>query len=260
MGLEGEESAYDKLKGVDTNALVATMQSHGIRVLGSSIIGLEDHTPDNVDAIIDYAVSHDTVFHQFMLYTCVAGTPLYEQHRKEGTLLSEEEFPYADAHGQYRFNYRHRHIIDGREEQYILDAFHRDFKVNGPSLLRLIRVLLNGWQMHRNDPKRVRDRVAWEVFPVRSSYAGAVWAMKKWYGTEYGNDPRIAAKADDLLKDIYASFGWITRLITPIIGRFAFFVLRKEEERLAKGWTYEPEYFYDKNAAALEQEKARLRE
>jgi hypothetical protein len=38
MGLEGESSAYDKLKGVDTRALVKLLQSHGIRVLGSSII------------------------------------------------------------------------------------------------------------------------------------------------------------------------------------------------------------------------------
>jgi len=83
--------------------------------LGSSIIGLENHTPENMDAVIDYAVSHDTVFHQFMLYTPVAGTPLYEKHRREETLLSETEFPVADAHGQYRFNYRHPHIHDGRE-------------------------------------------------------------------------------------------------------------------------------------------------
>ncbi|MBI4633847.1 MAG: cobalamin B12-binding domain-containing protein [Deltaproteobacteria bacterium] len=259
MGLEGEESAYDKLKGVDTKALVGMMQSHGIRVLGSSIIGLEDHKPENMDSIIDYAVSHDTVFHQFMLYTCVAGTPLYEQHRKEGTLLSEEELSYADAHGQYRFNYRHQHIKNGREEKYILDAFRRDFTVNGPSLLRLIRVLLNGWQMHKDDPWRIRDRVAWEVFPVRSTYAGAVWAMRKWYGAGYRNDPRVAEKADELLKDICATFGWRTRFIAPLIGRYAFFALKKEEERLAAEWTYEPDTFYEKNMAALELEKARSR-
>ena len=59
MGLEGEKSQYEKLDGIDTFALVREMQSHGICVLGSTIIGLETHTPDNIGAIIDHAVSHD---------------------------------------------------------------------------------------------------------------------------------------------------------------------------------------------------------
>ena len=252
MGLEGESSNYNKLNGVDTSALVKLLQSHGIRVLGSSIIGLEDHRPENMDAIIDYAVGHEAVFHQFMLYTPISGTPLYEKHKQEGTLLPESELPDADTHGQYRFNYRHQHINCGQEEKYILEAFWRDFKVNGPSLLRLIRVLLNGWQMHKDHPRRIRDRFAWEVFPLRSAYAGAVWGIRKWYR----NDERIAGKADKLLKDIYAAFGWKTRLIAPLIGMFAFFSLKKEEERLAKGWSYEPCSFYEKNEAAKVLEKA----
>ncbi len=252
MGLEGQESAYDKLRGTDTRALVNRLQSHGIRVLGSSIIGLENHSPENMDSVIDYAVSHDSVFHQFMLYTPVAGTPLHEKHRREGSLLAESEFSPADAHGQYRFNYRHPHIREGREEQYLLQAFRRDFQVNGPSLLRMIRVLLNGWQRHRKHPDPcIRQRIAREVFPLRSSYAGAVWAMKKWYR----HDPHLHEKAESLLMDIYAEFGWMPRLIAPLLGRYAFFTLKREEARLAAGQTYEPHSFLEKNEAALALEK-----
>ena len=53
MGLEGKDSQYGKLRGTDTFALVRELQSHGIRVLGSTIIGLEDHTPENIDEAID---------------------------------------------------------------------------------------------------------------------------------------------------------------------------------------------------------------
>ncbi|MDP3723563.1 MAG: cobalamin-dependent protein, partial [Candidatus Omnitrophota bacterium] len=87
MGLEGKSSRYAKLQGIDTRALVRTLQSHGIRVLGSSIIGLEEHTPDNIDEVIDYAVSHSTDFHQFMLYTPIPGTQLYAEHLANKTLL-----------------------------------------------------------------------------------------------------------------------------------------------------------------------------
>ena len=247
MGLEGEESSYDKLHGIDTRDLVKELQANGIRVLGSSIIGLEDHRPENMDKIIDYAVSHDTVFHQFMLYTPVAGTPLYEKHKQDGTLLPESEMPYADAHGQYRFNYRHQHIRDGQEEQFLLEAFRRDFRVNGPSLLRMIRVLLNGWQKYKGAGQLIRDRVAWEVFPLRSSYAGAVWAMRKWYS----GDRKIFDIADRLLTDIYTEFGWKTRVIAPAIGLYALAMLKREEKRLAAGWSYEPVSSFRKNPAAL---------
>jgi radical SAM superfamily enzyme YgiQ (UPF0313 family) len=76
MGLEGEDSRYQKVRGVDTRSLVRTLQAHGICVLGSSIIGLEDHTPANIDRVIDYAVSHETEFHQFMLYYRRSRSPL----------------------------------------------------------------------------------------------------------------------------------------------------------------------------------------
>ena len=42
-----------------------------------------------LDQVIDRAISHDTDFHQFMLYTPVSGTPLHKEHRENGTLLPE---------------------------------------------------------------------------------------------------------------------------------------------------------------------------
>jgi len=248
MGLEGKNSRYGKLADVDTKALVKTLQSHGIRVLGSSIIGLENHMPENIEDVIEHAVSHDTDFHQFMLYTPNPGTPLYEEHLREGRLLSESELPVSDAHGQYRFNYRHSHIKDGKEEEFLLRAFRKDFEVNGPSLFRLIRTMLKGWQRYKKYPdRRIRNRFEWDVAPLRSAYAGAVWAMKRWYQ----DDARMSEKMSDLLKDIYRTFGWKTRIITPVIGRYALAKLKGEEKRLKEGWDYEPSSFIEKNDAAI---------
>jgi len=44
LGLEGEDSQYAKLRHADTRALVRQLQANGTRVLGSTIIGLENHT------------------------------------------------------------------------------------------------------------------------------------------------------------------------------------------------------------------------
>jgi hypothetical protein len=71
MGLESVNSKYAKLEGQDTHALTQELRKHGIRVQGSTIIGLEHHTPTNIAEEIENAVSHETDFHQFMLYTPV---------------------------------------------------------------------------------------------------------------------------------------------------------------------------------------------
>ncbi len=247
MGIEGKSSQYRKLKDIDTRELVALLQSHGIRVLGSSIIGLEDHMPDNLHQVIEDAVSHQTDFHQFMLYTPNPGTPLYEKHKADGTLLDETVFSPADAHGQYRFSYRHAHIRDGQEETFLLKAFQRDFSVNGPSLARLIRTLLTGWQKYKNHPSpRIRERYKREVDPLRGTYAGAVWAMRRYYR----HDRKLFARMDQLLRDICREFGWKSRFVASIFGVYAYFSLKREEKRLSAGWQMEPACFYEKNAAA----------
>ncbi len=251
MGLEGEESTYAKLSGVETREFVQELQSHGIRVLGSTIIGLENHTPDTIEKVIDFAISHDTVFHQFMLYTPIPGTPLYEQHKKDGTIFNEDERPAADNHGQYRFNYRHEHIKDGKETGYLRSAFLRDFEKNGPSLARMIRTMLHGWKRYKNNPDPcIRKRMAWEIKYLKTTYAAAVWAMKRWYR----DDSRMHDMMGSLLGDIYKEFGWKTRIIAPLLGLYAHASIRKEQQRLADGWTYEPSIFYEKNAKALELE------
>ena len=158
LGLESAGSGYQKLAGADTLTLARELQAHGIRVHGSTIIGLEHHTPENIDAEIAHAVAHDTVFHQFMLYTPVPGTPLYRQVEAEGRLIDGVDL--ADIHGQYQFNFRHAAISPRQSKTFLDRAFARDYEVNGPSLYRLMRSMLVGWRRYRDDPDpRVRARV-----------------------------------------------------------------------------------------------------
>ena len=87
LGLESSGAGYAKLDGTDTLALTRELQAHGICVLGSTIIGLEHHTPDNIDAQIAHAVAHDAAFHQFMLYTPMPGTELHRDMTAAGRML-----------------------------------------------------------------------------------------------------------------------------------------------------------------------------
>ncbi len=246
MGVEGKDSQYAKLTGVDTRKLVRRLQSHGIRVLGSTIIGLEGHTPENIDAAIDYAVSHDTEFHQFALYTPIPGTPLHAEHLAAGTLLETDECPVADTHGEYRFNFRHPHITDGRETEFLLRAFRRDFDGNGPSLVRVARTILQGWRRYRNHPdRRIRGRFAWETRDLAVACAGALWAARHWFR----DNLTLSTKISRILKDICCECGLKSRLAAPLVGRYLRFMMGREDRRLRRGWTYEPPTFCETKKA-----------
>jgi len=246
MGVEGENSQYAKLDEIDTFSMVRDLQSHGIRVLGSTIIGLEEHTPENIDRVIEHAVRHNTDFHQFMLYTPLPGTPLHAQVTAGRRMLDESECPLPDTHGQLRFNYRHPHIPAGLESDLIVRAFERDFSTNGPSMLRVLRTILAGWKRYKNHPDlRIRRRFAWEVEGMATTYSAVAAAAARYFR----KSPSLYAKISQLLEEMNREFGWKSRLFAAIGGPYVLWRIRQEQRRLARGWNYEPPTFYDVNDA-----------
>lgn len=255
MGIEGCNSQYAKLTGIDTFELVRDLQSNGIRVLGSTIIGLENHTPENIDEAIDHAVRHDTDFHQFMLYTPIPGTPLHAELSAQGLMKDESEYHLSDIHGQSILNYRHPHLNDRHTAEFMVRAFDRDFQQNGPSTVRIVRTTLAGWRRHKNHPDpRVRDRYAWEVRELAASFSAVVGAAKLYYRDQ----PMMYAKMSALLRELHAEFGWKSRLSSALGSRWVLWHIRKEEKRLAAGFSYEPPTFYERNGAVSDRPEVPL--
>jgi len=242
MGLESPHSNYAKLNGTDTRQLTRELAEHGIRVQGSTIIGLEHHTRENILGEIEYAVEHNTDFHQFMLYTPVPGTPLYQQIADEGRLLEDVE--YADIHGQYKFNFKHAALTREDSKRFLDWAFYRDFERNGPSLYRMCRTMLQGWKRYKNFPdKRVRRRFAHEVLALSLGYNAALWAMEKKFRSV---NPTVAKDIHILRKEIEKEFGLKARLSAAAMGPVMLWSAYREEERLAAGLTYEPPTFVER--------------
>ncbi len=235
MGLESENSQYGKLKGTDTLKLTHQLREHGIRVLGSTIVGLEHHTPGNIVDEIEHAVRHDTDFHQFMLYTPVPGTPLYQQIDAEGRLLDVD---LADIHGQFKFNFRHAAISRDDSKKFLDYAFLRDFERNGPSLYRIVRTTFEGWKRYRDSADaRIRARFDREAKALRMVYASALWAMeRKLRKTNEAVSDRIRL----LRIEIERALGPLAALSAGVLGPVLLLSSWREERRLAHGQTYEP--------------------
>jgi radical SAM superfamily enzyme YgiQ (UPF0313 family) len=236
MGLESPQASYSKLNGTDTRQLTRELREHGIRVQGSTIIGLEHHTPDNILSEIEHAVSHDTDFHQFMLYTPVPGTPLYQQMSEEGRMLRDVD--YADVHGQFKFNFKHAAISRDDSKRFLDWAFWRDYEANGPSLYRIARTLLAGWKRYKDWPDtRVRERFVQEMHRLSGVYSSALWAMERQFR-------KVDGKVSDEIRSVREEFkresGIISRLMPAVLGPVLLWTTRREEKRLARGRTYEP--------------------
>jgi radical SAM superfamily enzyme YgiQ (UPF0313 family) len=240
MGLESPRSGYAKLQGHDTLALSKELRRHGIKLLGSTIVGLEHHTPENIQDEIEHAVSHETDFHQFMLYTPVPGTPLYKEMQEKHLLLDVD---LADIHGQHKFNFEHSAISRDESNRFLESAFLRDFERNGPSLYRICRTTMQGWKRYKSDPDpRVRERFEWEIRSVKTAYSGLLWAMERQLRR---TNETMSQQIRALRKEIGCEFGVVTRVIAGLLGPVLLWTSRREQKRLAEGKTYEPTTFIE---------------
>ena len=117
-------------------------------------------------------------------------------------------------------------------------AFRRDFERNGPSIYRICRTTLEGWQRYKNDPdSRVRARFACEARSLSSGYAAALWAMERHLASA---NRTVADKVRALRREIGREFGLLSALVSRVLGPVLLWTARREERRLAEGQTYEP--------------------
>jgi radical SAM superfamily enzyme YgiQ (UPF0313 family) len=242
MGLESPHSSYAKLQGHDTLALSKELRQHGIKLLGSTIVGLEHHTPENIKDEIEHAVSHETDFHQFMLYTPVPGTPLYQEMQDKGLLLDVD---LADIHGQHKFNFKHAAISRDDSNRFLDWAFWRDFQRNGPSLYRICRTTMQGWKRYKSDPDpRIRERFEWEARSIKTAYSGLLWAMERQLRR---TNETVSVQIRALRKDIGCEFGVLSRLMACLLGPVLLWTSRREQKQLAEGKTYEPKSIIERH-------------
>jgi radical SAM superfamily enzyme YgiQ (UPF0313 family) len=241
LGLESPRSTYSKLQREDPGQLTRELRQHGIRVQGSTIIGLEHHTPDNIVEEIESAVSYQTDFHQFMLYTPVPGTPLYQEMADQGRLLTDVE--YADVHGQYKFNFQHAAISREDSKRFLDWAFWRDFERNGPSLYRLCQTMLQGWQRYKDYPDpRVRERFTRQVKKIIGAYNAALWVMEREFRKVNRN---VSEQIHKLRREVQKEFP-IAAAVAASLGPILWWSTRREARRLASGRTYEPPTFLER--------------
>jgi radical SAM superfamily enzyme YgiQ (UPF0313 family) len=142
IGAESKRETYAKNAGRDLKELVRRLRDHGILVLVSGILFLEHHTPENIQEDIDFIIDLEADFTQFMMFTAMPVTALYEEYKAKGLL--DFDLPYEEWHGQHNLNWRHPRFGSEEARRVLGDAFRQEYDRNSASILRLAQTALRG--------------------------------------------------------------------------------------------------------------------
>ena len=144
LGAESKHETYVKNSGRDLRGLVRQLRDHGINVLVSGILFLEHHTPENIDEDIQYLIDLEGVYTQFMMFTPMPQTRLYQEYREQG--LIDFELPYEEWHGQHVLNFHHPHFSKADSTRVLQSAFQMEFDQLSSSMYRMFDTAMRGYR------------------------------------------------------------------------------------------------------------------
>jgi hypothetical protein len=104
-------------------------------VLGSAILFLDHHDKESIWNDIDYVISLNPDFIQFMELAPFPGTTLFNDLDQQGRII--HEVPMQEWHGQDLIWFRHGNFKREETKAILDEAFRRDYLTLGPSLLRI---------------------------------------------------------------------------------------------------------------------------
>jgi hypothetical protein len=139
----------------------------------------------------------------------------------------------ADIHGQYKFNFVHSSIARDDSKTWLDGAFERDYRMNGPTLYRMMRTMMAGWRRYRNDADaRVRARVAEDAKKLKSGWGAALWAMERYLRESN--------------RDVSDKIRGLRRAIDRLVGPVLLWAARRDAERFPLGRPLEPRTFVER--------------
>lgn len=146
IGVESStrQGNYAKNEGVDARALVQALRDRGISVLASGILCDEHHTPDTIQAEIDFMVGLEADMVQFMLFTPLPVTTLYRDLQRRGLLRTE--LPLEEWHGQKELSWRHPAFPGDAPQRWLDHAFRREHEANSSSIFRVVDTAVRGYR------------------------------------------------------------------------------------------------------------------
>ena len=198
-GKKTDISSYSKMDKIDIRKTIKSLHDVGINTLISMIIGLEHHTEELVKKDLEYHLSLEPTLSQFLVYTPIPGTPLYECLDKEGRIL--KDVPWYKIDG-FMPNFKHKHIDTEKIRELQMYCFKQDYDELGPSALRFIRKSLTGYLRFRDSEIPIQQARA-RIYAANCKMCYPLYGI----GIKYAPNDKVAGMITDLRDEVYYIFG-----------------------------------------------------
>ncbi len=225
---EGTSSGYGKLKGKSLDELYASLKSRGINILSSMIIGFPYQDRAQIMKEFDYLMTLGPSLYQVLIYFAFPGTPFHKQVLAEDRYLPQyQENPDLRRWDGFAMHFKHPNFTAPELEALQNELFRQDYVRLGPSIIRLLKVWLEGAKTLRDSEStllRARAR------RLRESVVDALPAITP--AIAFG--PTLAARKDAfrLLVEIVRSEGGISlknvvfAVLSPVLAVWTWLMLR----------------------------------
>jgi haloalkane dehalogenase len=206
IAFESPSAEYEKMKGREIGKLFHDLQSRGVAVLSSMIIGFPHQTRADIMHDFEHLMSLDPALTQILIYFAFPGTPFYEQAIAEGRYLPEfRNQPDYRRWDGFSMHFKHQHMAAQDLESLQKEFYRQDFKRLGPSLVRIARIWFNGYiklRVSQNELLRKRSEL------MRSFCRNTVAAL--FPAILFAPSREARRRARELLRDIQRETGALT--------------------------------------------------
>ena len=192
-------SSYPKMDKIEIPKTIKGLHNVGINTLISMIIGLEHHTEELIKKDLEYHLSLEPTLSQFLIYTPIPGTPLYECLDREGRILKDIPLHKIDG---FTLGFKHQKIDGETMKKLQMYCFKKDYEILGPSAFRFIRKNLTGYLRFRDSDIPIQ-RTRAEVYAANCKMCYPLYDI----GIKYAPNEKIASMVTELRDEVYYIFG-----------------------------------------------------
>jgi hypothetical protein len=227
IGVESKQEIYEKNKGIDLQAMIRSLRDHGIMVLASGILFLEQHDEKTIWDDIRFVAGMEPDLVQFMQLGPMPQTKLFLDYKRKGILRTD--VPYEEWHGQGRIWFEHPHFSPEESEKVLRAAFRYDFDTNGSSLLRMCDTTVRGYRTLSGSKDPYLARRGAMMKKAVGMYTPVLPVLKR-----YAQNDRVRSLTDDVIAKFREAMGapTLTQRIVSVVARAA---ASREAARVAAG-------------------------
>ena len=125
---------------------IHALHDRGISTTGGLMLGFDFHDRVNIQEDINYYVACEMTTHQISQVVPFPGTPLWYRLKEEGRVF---DVPWIEVGFYGGGGYKYKNFENHELQALILEGYRRFYETWGPSVMRQLKVELNGYEWCR---------------------------------------------------------------------------------------------------------------